>query len=205
MKKYLLITILTIIMVMENSFAKDIILDKPNINDPFINILNNRVSTRSFDKNKKIDIKTLGEILWSAYGINRLEDNKRTIPTALNRQDLAIYVIKKDGVWLYDAKKSSLKLVNKNDLTKYFNTQDYMNNIDINLLYVSTNDDNNDNYVIMATGSAYQNVALYCSNKNIGNIVRGYFDKDNLAKELNINKDKIIVSQAIGYMNSTSK
>ena len=32
----------------------------------------------------------------------------------------------------------------------------------------------------MHAGSAYQNVALYCAKNGIGNIVRGYFDKEGI-------------------------
>ena len=197
MKKILLILSIVVFMSVDNDiFAKEIKLEQPNLQDSFLQILNNRVSTRRYNKAKKINNKTLSEILWSAFGITRLEDTKRTIPTALNKQNLEIYVIKKEGVWLYDAHKSVLTLITEKDLTHYFNTQDYMNDVDITLLYTAKEDDE---YSAMHVGSAYQNVALYCTKNGIGNIVRAYFDKDRIAQELEIDSDNVIISQAIGY------
>ena len=52
----------------------------------------------------------------------------------------------------------------------------------------------------MHAGSAYQNVGLYCANKGLNNVVRGYFDKDELAKALSLcENQKIVISQAIGW------
>lgn len=195
-KTMILITTFILYMTISNISAKEIKLEQPNLDDSFLKILNNRVSTRDYDNTRKIDNKTLSEILWAAFGITRLEETKRTIPTALNKQDLEIYVIKKDGTWLYDAKKLILKLITNKDLTSYFNTQDYMPDVDIILLYI-TKEEND--YSLMHAGSAYQNVALYCAKNGIGNIVRGYFDKEGIAKELKIDNDNVIISQAIGY------
>lgn len=195
-KTMILITTFILYMTISNISAKEIKLEQPNLDDSFLKILNNRVSTRDYDNTRKIDNKTLSEILWSAFGITRLEETKRTIPTALNKQDLEIYVIKKDGTWLYDAKKLILKLITNKDLTSYFNTQDCMPDVDIILLYI-TKEEND--YSLMHAGSAYQNVALYCAKNGIGNIVRGYFDKEGIAKELQIDNDNVIISQAIGY------
>lgn len=198
MKKLLSILSMVALMTFNSDiFAKEIKLEQPNLQDSFLQILNNRISTRSYDKTKKINNQTLSEILWSAFGITRLEETKRTIPTALNKQDLEIYVIKQEGTWLYDAKKSVLKLITNKDLTSYFDTQDYMKDVEITLLYTSKEDND---YSAMHAGSAYQNVALYCAKNNIGNIIRGYFDKEGIAKELKIDDDKVIISQAIGYI-----
>lgn len=59
---------------------------------------------------KPLSDKLLGDLLWAAYGVNR-PNGKRTIPTAQNRQDLEIYVLRSDGAWLYDAQKHSLEQV----------------------------------------------------------------------------------------------
>ena len=198
MKKILLTLSMVVFMSISNDiFAKEIKLEQPNLQDSFLQILNNRVSTRSYDKTKRIDNKTLSEILWSAFGITRAEDTKRTIPTALNKQNLEIYVIKKEGVWLYDAYKYILQPITNKDLTHYFDTQDYMSDVDMTLLYVAKEDND---YSVMHAGSSYQNVALYCAKNGIGNIIRAYFDKEGVAKELKIDDDKIIISQAIGYI-----
>lgn len=52
----------------------------------------------------------------------------------------------------------------------------------------------------MHAGSAYQNVGLYCADKGLNNVVRGYFEKADLEKELKLNENQwIVVSQAVGW------
>ena len=55
-----------------------------------IQALENRHSDHEFS-DKVIDQQTLSTILWVAYGVNR-PDDRRTIPTAMNKKDLNIYV-----------------------------------------------------------------------------------------------------------------
>ena len=57
--------------------------------------INMRKSTKSYI-DKEIDNVTLGTILWAAYGVNR-STGERTIPTAMNKKDLSVYVTKKKG------------------------------------------------------------------------------------------------------------
>ena len=63
-------------------------LPQPNIfgGIAVMEALNNRHSGKSFGLNT-LDNQTLSEILWAAWGVNR-DDGKRTVPTAMNRQDM---------------------------------------------------------------------------------------------------------------------
>ena len=53
-----------------------------------------RKTIREF-KAQNVDDQTLSEILWVAFGISH--DGKRTIPTAMNQQNLKVYVVRNDG------------------------------------------------------------------------------------------------------------
>lgn len=161
---------------------------------PLNEALKKRHSTRSFS-NKELDMQTLAQALWSAYGITH-ETDKRTIPTALNQHDLEIYVALKNGVYLYQAEKNILTPVSDQDIRPLFATQDYMANTPVVLIYTGSLED----YSAMHAGSAYQNVGLFAASEGLANVVRGYFDKDEVAKALHLKKDKrVIISQALGY------
>ena len=156
--------------------------------------LNKRQSVKEF-QDKEIDDKVLGTILWAAYGANRT-DGKRTIPTAMNQQDLEVYIAKKDGVFKYDGIKQNLTLVTKNDIRPLFQTQEYMKNVPVVLIYTGKNKE----YAPMHAGSAYQNVELFAAANNLGSVVRGYFDKDEVKKALALTDEEyVIISQAVGY------
>ena len=156
--------------------------------------LNQRYSCKNFDA-KELDEKTLSTLLWAAYGANR-SDGKRTIPTALNEQDLEIFVAKKDGVFKYNGKNHTLTQHSQKNILPLFQTQEYMQNVPIVLIYTGKNKE----YAAMHAGSAYQNVELFTAAHHLGSVVRGHFDKEAVAKELSLSEEEhVIISQAVGY------
>ncbi|MBP5616122.1 MAG: nitroreductase family protein [Alphaproteobacteria bacterium] len=146
---------------------------------------------------RPISRQMLSNILWVAYGVNR-EDGRRTIPTAMNKQDLSIYVTDDQGVFLYNAAQNSLEMISNQSLLKTFQTQPYMENVPVVLIYTGSTDEKD--WAAMHAGSAYQNVELYAATNELGCVVRGYFDNTEVAKALNLPADqRVLVSQAIGY------
>lgn len=65
--------------------------------------LSERHSTREF-ASKALNLSDLSDLLWAANGINRSDSGKRTAPSALNKQDVDVYVVLPEGSYLYDAK-----------------------------------------------------------------------------------------------------
>ena len=178
--------------------ANSIELPAPQIdNTPTLyQALQNRHSVKQFS-NEPVDRQMLSNILWVAYGVNR-QDGRRTIPTARNEKDLSIYVTDNKGVFLYNAETNALDLVSEQSLLGLFQSQPYMANVPVVLIYVGSTADNN--YAVMHAGSAYQNVELYAATNDLGSVVRGLFDKEEVARALNLpSNERVIVSQAIGH------
>ena len=65
-----------------------------------------RASARDFSGGTILP-ETWSRLLWAACGVNR-PDGRWTIPTALNKQDLRVYVLDAAGVWLYDPAEHAL-------------------------------------------------------------------------------------------------
>lgn len=154
--------------------------------------INARKSTREFSA-KKIEDKDLSNILYAAWGISH--DGKRTIPTAKNEQDLNVYALKNDGVWKYDAKSNSLRLVSQENIKPYIELQDFVKGAPLTLIYTGKNVKN----ASMNAAAAYQNVGLYCASKGLNNVVRGYIDREKIAQALKLEGEEVIVSQTIGW------
>ena len=160
---------------------------------PLMQALMARKSMRSFS-DKSVEPQILADMLWAAFGINR-PDGKRTAPTAMNKQDMDIYVLNKDGVFLYDAKENALIPVSDKDL-RNINTQPFAKKAPVTLLYVAQNG----RFAGMHAGSLYQNVGLFCASAGLNNVVRGGKDNDEMTKALNLSDGKqVIVSQVVGY------
>ena len=96
--------------------------------------LSKRESTREFST-KDIDQQTLSNLLWAGWGFNR--SGKRTAPSARNFQEIDIYVVKADGVFLYNAKSQSLMKLLGEDLRSLTGTQDFVGKAPLNLVYVA--------------------------------------------------------------------
>ena len=80
--------------------------------------LMNRKSTRDFS-GEPIPESNLATILWACNGINR-KDLKRTTPSALNWQDVSIYVVQPNGIWKYLPKRHALLFIEGKDQREHF-------------------------------------------------------------------------------------
>ena len=96
---------------------KPIQLLKPQVDSgrPLMQVLKDRRSSREFS-NEKLPIQVLSNLLWAAFGVNRPDSGKRTAPSAVNWQEIDIYVAMADGLFLYDAKAHMLKPILKEDI-----------------------------------------------------------------------------------------
>ncbi len=92
-------------------------LDPPNLKagPPLMEALSLRASARAWS-DKDLSKQDLSNLLWAANGINRPDSGKRTAASAKNSQDVDIYVLMKDGAYLYDAKQHALVPVVSGDL-----------------------------------------------------------------------------------------
>ncbi|MBN2723526.1 MAG: SagB/ThcOx family dehydrogenase [Deltaproteobacteria bacterium] len=170
--------------------------------------LSKRSSARNFS-DKSLEISTVSELLWAAAGVNR-PDGRRTAPTAVNWQEIDIYAVTREGVYIYNASKHSLVGVEKNDIREFAGKQAFTSVAPITLVFVSNydkitgrhGDDETKKAFYSATDTGYisQNVYLYCASKGLITVALGLVDRETLHKKLNLNQNQhIILSQTVGY------
>lgn len=165
-----------------------------------------RHSSREFSS-KDIPLQDLSNLLWSANGINRTETGKRTAPSAMNWQEIDVYVIMQKGAFLYNAKEHSLNLISDKDLRAFAGTQDFVKTAPLNFIYVANmkkiEKREGDGLLINIgadAGFIGQNVYLYCASQGFNVVIRASIKKDELAKELKLTSDQqIILGQTIGF------
>ena len=201
MSKYLFVA-LSFIFLLPVS-AQDIKLNAPNKNGgkPLMEALSKRKSIRDFKKEKDLPISVLSDLMWAANGFNR--EDKRTSPTANNRQEIDVYVTLKEGVYFYDAKNQLLKLLKSGDHRKSAGTQDFVATASLNLIYVADmNKASSREYAYTDCGFIAQNVYLFAASEGLGAVVRGSFNKDSLAELLNLpSHQEVLLTQSVGYPN----
>jgi len=172
---------------------------------PLMQALKERKSSRSFS-DKELKPQVLSDLLWAAFGINRHDSAKRTAPSAINMQEIDIYVAMRKGLYLYEPKKHLLKQVLAKDIRAITGKQDFVAVAPVNLIYVadyskmSKVGDKKAFYSAADTGFIAQNVYLYCASNSLATVVRGMFDKKALGKVMNLRSDQnIVLTQTVGY------
>jgi nitroreductase len=169
---------------------------------PLMQALTQRHSTRVFGS-RKLSLDTLSNLLWAGFGINR-PDGHRTAPSAMNWQEVDIYVATPDGVYLYDAKANALQPVVAGDLRGVTGTQPFVKNAAVNLVYVAdaarTHGAGNTEFSAMDTGFIAENVYLFCASEGLVTVVRGSVDRAAVAKAFKLRPEqRVMLAQSIGY------
>jgi len=165
-----------------------------------------RQTDRSFS-DKELSLQQLSNLLGATAGVNRPENGKRTAPTANNRQEIDIYVAIQKGLYLYNAEKHVLVLVQENDLRKETGKQNFTETAPVNLIFVADYDKMKGDdeakifYSATDTGFISQNVYLYCAAEGLGTVVRGWVDKEKLAQAMNLRSEQhVVLAQTVGFV-----
>jgi SagB-type dehydrogenase family enzyme len=205
----LLLTILFIFPALTSGEElKPIQLPQPQIDTgrPLMQVLNDRKSSRTFSTRELPD-QVLSDMLWAAFGENRQRTGKRTAPSAMNWQEIDIYVTTARGLYLYDAKAHALKPVLLKDLRAETGRQPFVGEVPVNLVYVAdfsrmgqAKIDEKVFYSAADTGFISQNVYLYCASTGLATVVRGLIDRSTLANIMGLRPDqRVILAQSVGY------
>ena len=187
---------------------KPLILPSPQTDGgkPLMQALRDRHSTREFSS-EKLAPQVLANLLWAAFGINRPGEGKRTAPSAMNWQEVDIYVATAEGLYVYDAKGNKLDPILAQDVRAATGVQPFVKDAPVGLVYVadfaktgkSTADERNF-YTGADAGFIAQNVYLFCASEGLAVVVRGGVDREKLAKVMKLRPDqRILLAQTVGY------
>jgi SagB-type dehydrogenase family enzyme len=173
---------------------------------PLMQALKNRHSTREFSS-QKLPAQVLANLLWAAFGINRPETGKRTAPSAMNWQEIDVYVATAEGLYVYDAKGNKLDPVLAGDVRGAAGVQPFVKDAPLNLVYVAdfaktgkSSAEDRDFYTAADVGFIAQNVYLFCASEGLAVVVRGSVDRVALGKLMKLRPDqKILLAQTVGY------
>lgn len=173
---------------------------------PLMQVLKDRHSSRDFST-KDIPLQVLSNLLWAACGINRPDSGKRTAPSAVNWQNIDIYVAMANGLYLYEAKGHILKPVLAEDIRAATGNQSFVKDVPVNLIYVADfskitrgTDEEKNFYSAAHTGFISQNVYLFCASEGLATVVRGLIDRESMSRVMKLRPDqKVMFAQSVGY------
>ena len=176
------------------------------IGKPLMQALKLRQTARAFDT-KALPMQELSNLLWAGFGVNRAESGKRTAPSAMNWQEIDIYVALPEALYLYDAKANTLKPIVTKDLREATGRQPFVKDAPVTFVYVAdaarmrnASEEDRTLYSAANAGFIAQNVYLYCASQGLAVVVRGMVDRPSLAKEMKLRPEqRILLAQTIGY------
>lgn len=209
MRKVQLLFVCLVFSVAAFAAEKVIKLPKPNLNrtGTVMKALSERHSTREY-ATKALSLSDLSDLLWAANGINRSGEGKRTAPSALNKQDVDVYVILPEGNYLYDAKGHQLNLVSEGDHRgAVAGAQAFVKTAPVSLVLISdvsrfgdAKNARNQLMGAMDAGIVSQNISIFCSNAKLATVPRASMDAAQLNSVLKLKDSQIpMMNHPVGY------
>jgi nitroreductase len=207
MRKTALLFTLVVCIAVQAQELKPIQLPNPQTDGgrPLMQVLKERKTQREF-RSEKLPTQVLANLLWAAFGINR-PDGGRTAPSAMNWQEIDIYVATGDGLFLYNAKTNRLEPILPQDVRASTGTQAFVATAPVDLIYVADlsktgqSGSQADLFTAADVGFISENVYLFCTSEGLATVVRGSVDRAELAKVMKLRPDqKILLAQSVGYL-----
>ncbi len=169
---------------------------------PLMQALAERRTTRAF-RDQALPTQTLSNLLWAAFGVNRPRsvrpDLGRTAPSAMNKQEVELYVVLAQGVFVYDAEANLLKPVTAGDVRGKVGSGDAAHAA-ATIVYVA---DPKLAFAQVDTGFIGQNVYLFAASEGLNAwfyALHGQQDAAAVAAALKLPEGKTpLYAQSVGY------
>jgi len=172
---------------------------------PLMDALAQRRSSREFAPDA-LPLPVLSALLWAAYGVNR-PDGGRTAPSALNAQEVDLYVALPGGAYRYAADAHALHLAAAADVRRVTGYQDFVDEAPLDLVLVADYARlrmvlaiQRESYASAAAGAIAQNVYLFAAANGLVTVIRAWIDRAAIADALGLTHDQhVLLSQTVGY------
>jgi nitroreductase len=210
-KGLVLLALFTIVGLAGGLLAEELVpiqLPKPQTEGgkPLMQALKLRATSRAFAP-EPLPWQTIGNLLWAAWGINRPDSKKRTAPSAMNWQEVDLYVVMAKGMYFYDAAANLLKPVVAGDLRALAGKQDFVKEAPLTLIFVAdlnrmgnTPAEKKEGYAMADAAFISENIYLFCASEGLATGVRAQVDKPALAKAVKFADSQLIVfAQSVGF------
>ena len=172
---------------------------------PLMEALRRRASRREFAP-RALAPQQLADLLWAAAGINRPRLGGRTAPSAMNAQEVGLYVALPEGLYLYDPAPHRLRQAVAADVRGMSGYQDFVDAAPLDLIYVADHArmklvpaGRREAYAFAAAGAMAQNVYLYCASAGLATVIRAWLDARALGQAMGLGPDQqVLLAQTVG-------
>lgn len=191
-----------------SSFAQDIVLPKPDMQQKAMNVveaLATRHSVREYDT-RKLTTQEISNLCWAACGVTRDNDH-RTAPSAMNRKEIRLFVFTAEGTYEYLAVENMLKQVAKGDNRQLVAAnQAFAATAPVGLVMVIDFErfgGKNERSVMMGcvdAGNVSENINLYCQAVGLCTVPRATMDTKGITALLKLSDQQMpIMNNPVGF------
>ena len=172
---------------------------------PVMKALALRASPSAFDS-AALSLRDLSDLMWAANGVNR-PNGKRTAPSAMNSQDIDVYAVMKEGIYLYNAQKHLLEPVAAGDYRSYVaDRQENFKNAPIFCVLVSdisrfkTGEESQKmTWAYEDAGIVSQNICIFCAGVGLKSRTRAWMNSDKLKEVMKLTPSQhLILNNPVG-------
>lgn len=206
MKKYFMTIVLACMSV--GMMAQDVIqLPAPDkqVDMSLYTALQRRHSVRTYQQREVTDA-TLAQVLWAACGYNREAEKKITAASAINAQDIVVFVVRKDGAYRFSPDNNTLRKVSSKDLRPLVaGRQAAVASAPVMLVLASDQSkfggrEGGQRMGLLDAGYVSQNIYLACTALGLGTVARATMESDQLAKEMQLGEGFMLaLNHPIGW------
>ena len=173
---------------------------------PLMHALARRQSQREFDP-VALPLPVLSDLLWAAAGVNRPDSGGRTAPSAMNAQEVDLYVALPEGLYLYDPHAHALQRTVAADVRRVTGYQDFVDSAPLDLVYVADHArmklvpaEQRSTYAAVAAGAMAQNVYLQAASAGLATVIRAWLDRPALAQAMGLGTNQqVLLAQTVGW------
>lgn len=211
--KQLFFTLLIMCTTIVN--AQDISLPKPNKElqtKTMMQTLAQRHSVRDFSQ-KQLTMQDISNLCWAACGQTR-DNNHITAPSAMNKQEIRLFVLTSEGAYEYLAKQNTLAIkatgdhraLLANNNSKQEGGQSFVMQAPVSFVMVIDFDkfgSSNERAMMMGcvdVGNVSENINLFCEAAGFATVPRATMDTNALRTILGLTEKQLpIMNNPVGY------
>jgi hypothetical protein len=172
---------------------------------PLMSALSRRQSQREFAPDD-LPEQILSDLLWAAGGVNRQDVGGRTVPSAMNSQEVLLYAAMPQGLFFYEPTSHELRLIVESDVRRVTGNQDFVDSAPLDLVFVADHARmglvpaaQREGYAYATAGAMAQNVYLYCAAQGLATVIRAWFDRHALSQAMGLEADhQLLLAQTVG-------
>lgn len=163
---------------------------------PLMQALAQRQTTRAF-RDQPLPMQTLSNLLWAAFGVNRPAKPGlgRTAPSAMNKQEVQLYVALAQGLFVYEAEGNRLRPVVSDDVRAKIGGHAAAHAA-VTIAYVA---DAKLDYAQVDTGFIGQNVYLFAASEGLNAWLYAFHGPEQTAALKLPEGMKALYGQSVGY------